>query len=63
MKQQFRDFSEKLGVFEVMELNGFHLKVMKKSANVIVRLLSVEHYSDLGKVPDGCKMADGTPVC
>lgn len=63
VKQLLRDFSEKLDVFEFMGLNGFHLKVTKKSANMIARLLSMGHSSDLGKVPDDCKMADGTPVC
>lgn len=62
-EQLFRDFSEKLDVVEFMRSDGIHLKVMKKTANAIVRLLPVNHHGDLGEVPDGCKKADVTPVC
>lgn len=63
-EQLLRDISEKFDLFEFMGSDGIHPKVMKKSANVIVRrrLSSVKHHSDLGKVPDDCKKADVTPV-
>lgn len=62
-EQLFRDFSEKLDVFEFMGSDGIHRKVVKKSANVIARLLSTKYHSDLGEVPDDYKKADVTPVC
>lgn len=64
-EQRFRDFSEKLDVSEFTGSDGIHPKVMKKSANVIVRhcLSSMKHHGDLGEAPDDCKKADVTPVC
>lgn len=62
-EQLFRDFSEKLDVVEFMGSDGIHPKVMKRSANLTGRLLSMKHHGHLGQVPDDCKKADVTPVC
>lgn len=64
-EQLLRDFLEKSDVFELLESDGIHLMVMKKSANVIVKLLSVicETPCDLGEASGDYKKADVTSVC